>query len=136
MDETTQMVLGAINQMNQKLDDLKDTVADFVADTRSQLATLNQWKRTSEQPPTLEARVRGLEQESVTRAKLEALQADVASLRDTTAGKSKVEALQEELGKLKEEKAASKVRERIVSVIGTSALTIIVTLVVQYLKAH
>jgi predicted RNase H-like nuclease (RuvC/YqgF family) len=121
VDETTQMVLGAIEKMNEKLDDLKETVAEYTTSTESRLATIEQWKRSSEQADIdRDARIRRLEDERATAKALEEL-------------KDKYEKQQEEIGKLKEKDAAVSMKDKIWGAIIAVVASGAVSLLVHYL---
>jgi predicted RNase H-like nuclease (RuvC/YqgF family) len=121
MDETTQMVLGAIDKMNSKLDDLRETVAEYTADTAARLATLEQWKRSTEQASTdMAARLRRLEEERVTQKTLDEL-------------RNKVEEQQKEINSLKEQGAAISMKDKIAGAIVAVVASGSVSLLVHFL---
>lgn len=101
MDEAIQMVLGAVEKMNDKLDDLKEVVAESIAKDGSRLATLEQWKRSTEDVvPTLEERIRLLERERITQKAIDELQ-------------GKVEEQRKDIAALKEARVAITTRDKI-----------------------
>ena len=108
-----QMVLGAIEKMNDKLDDLKDAVAKYVADTSSRVSVLEEWKRAGENL-NMDNRVRALENDRVTQARIDTMASEL---------KAQNSSLKAELVAVQQAQAASKVKDRIYGAIATIALT-------------
>jgi chromosome segregation ATPase len=124
MDEAIQMVLGAVEKMNDKLDDLKEVVSESIAKDSSRLATLEQWKRSTEDVvPTLEERIRLLERERITQKAIDELQ-------------SKVEEQRKEIATLKEARVAITTRDKIWGAIVAILAGGVVDLIVHSLSKH
>ncbi len=118
-----QMVLGAIEKMNDKLDDLKDAVAKYVADTSSRVSVLEEWKRAGENL-NMDNRVRALENDRVTQARIDTMASEL---------KAQNSSLKAELVAVQQAQAASKVKDRIYGAIATIALTGLLNLLIHYL---
>jgi chromosome segregation ATPase len=109
VDEQVQMLLGLIEKIDNKLDAIKDSVSSIANDSTSRLASLESWQRSqientqrlTKTADGFDERIRAIERERVTIAKIEALEA-------------RIDASKIEISALKEAKAAFGVKDSLV----------------------